>query len=205
MQMILTKEGVWRIMNAERPETMTQDYSKWLDYDEKARALIALAVEDSQFNIIRNKTTSKETWDALREFHEKSSTFNQISTMRKLLDTKMTDDKSIEEHIEEIAEYLQKLSDLEVTGFDNDTVQVSILLSSLSESYNTIITALEVRPKSDLTWSIVTSKLIEEYNRRKSNSESTEKLLKIKGTYKSKQNGDNFCRYCKKTNHNIKD
>lgn len=205
MQMILTREGVWRSMNSERPEESGQNYDKWLDKDEKARALISLAVEDSQFNIIRNKITSKETWDALREFHEKSSTFNQVTTMRRLFDTKMTDDKSIEEHIEEIAEYLQKLSDLEVVGFENDTVQVSILLSSLPESYNTMITALEVRPKSELTWSIVTSKLIEEYNRRRNNSESTEKLLKIKGENNSKNNGYKFCRYCKKTNHNIND
>jgi len=44
---------------------------------------------------------------------------------------------------------------------------VALYLSSLSESYSTLITALETRPERDLNRNLVKEKLIDESRRRK--------------------------------------
>lgn len=207
MQMILIKENVWNAISGNIPEE-PDAYTMWQRSDELARALIALNIEDSQLSLIMDKNTSKLTWEALKDFHEKASTFNRMRTMRKMFETKMNEFKSMENHVEEMSAHLNRLRDLEVNGFDHDSVRVSLLLSSLPESYNTLITALEVRPESELTWPIVTSKLLEEYHRRNMNGNNDEKLLVIGANSGNQRNGKNeglFCRYCKRNNHIIED
>ena len=44
------------------------------------------------------------------------------------------------------------------------------MLSSLPDSYGTLITALETRPEEDLTKELVKNKLLEEYSRRMESS-----------------------------------
>lgn len=62
-----------------------------------------------------------------------------------------------------------------------------------------MITSLEAR--DDLTWSIVTSKLIDEGKQRNlKNVDSNEKLLRVKH-----KNSRTFCNYCKRPNHDIKE
>lgn len=200
MEMILIKEDIWDVISSDTPEEDSPEYTRWKRNNELTRAIISLSVEDSQLSLIMNKTSAKDTWTALKDFHEKSTTFNRMKTMRNMFETKMNESKSMEEHIEQISGYLNKLKDLDVIGFEADSVRVSLLLSSLPREYNTLVTALEVRPESELTWPIVTSKLIEEYQRKREEDSSGEKLLKI-----STENGGEFCKYCKRNNHNIKD
>lgn len=195
MQMILIKEKLWKTISEPAPATTATDRSSWTTADETARALIALSVEDNQLSLIMNKVCAKSTWNALQEFHEKSTIVNKMTLMRNMFDTKMTESTSIEEHIEEMSNYFQKLHNLGVTAFNNDDIKTAILLSSLPESYRTLVTSLESR--DNLTWSLVTSKLMDESKHRAQKSfDSDEKLLKLK-------NEKQFCRYCKRSNHTI--
>lgn len=159
MQMILVKEKVWKTISESAPTEVTA-IAKWQELDGIAQALISLSVDDNQFSLIMDKKTAKEMWKSLREFHENSTIVNKMTLMRNMFDSKMSDSTSIEEHIAEISNYLQKLNGLGVTAFNDETIKSAVLLSSLPESYRTLVTTLEAR--DNLTWSIVTSKLIDE-------------------------------------------
>lgn len=196
MQMILTKEKVWKTIIESRP-TQATELAAWNTSDETARALIVLAVEDNQLSLIMDKLTARGTWDALKEFHQKSTVVSKMTLMRNLFDLKMTDSTPIENHIEEVSNYLQKLNGLGVTAFNDESIKTALILSSLPDSYRTLVTSLEVR--EELTWPVVISKLLDEDKHRlKTSNQSEEKLLKAKADDRKK-----FCKYCKKTNHTI--
>lgn len=55
-----------------------------------------------------------------------------------------------------------------------DNTLVALLLTSLPESYSTLITALQGRDEKDITPKFVKSKLIDEYNRRKEGAETNQ-------------------------------
>lgn len=58
-----------------------------------------------------------------------------------------------------------------------DNIAIAFLLSSLPESYNSIVMSLESRPETDLTLSFVKEKLIQVFKRRKENSHVTNNHL----------------------------
>ena len=80
MVMLLRKECAWYAISENRPTLSTPPTTsenvklqKWIEADEKARALIGLSVSDSQLPQIRNQTSAKESWDALKKFHEQDT------------------------------------------------------------------------------------------------------------------------------------
>lgn len=181
MRMILIKEQVWYAVDGSQPkgELLSSVPVEWLRADQLAKSLISLSVDDNQLYLIAHTVTSKEAWNALREFHEVATNFKRMRTIRILMDIKMAGNKTMEEHIAELSEYLLKLSDMDVIGFDHDAVRVTLLLTSLPESYNALVTALEMRPENELSWPFVTSTLIDEYHRRNCYGNSISRLVKV--------------------------
>jgi len=131
--------------------------------DRKARATIGLLLEDNQLNRIRKLTTAKESWDALRKYHEKSTLSNKVNLLKKLCGLKLTDDDNMELHLSQMEDLIDQLSSLGEALAEHLTV--ALFLSSLPDSYGTLITALETRPEADLTQELVKNKLVEEYRR----------------------------------------
>lgn len=74
-----------------------------------------------------------------------------------------------------------------------------MILSSLPSSYSTLVTALETRPEEDLTFSLVESKLIGEYQRRKASgsviSDSNESVMAVSGK------DSKLCYFCNGSGH----
>lgn len=73
----------------------------------------------------------------------------------------MGDNGDIEAHLAELTNWFQKLSDLGDKLVDS--WKIAMILSSLPESYDGLVTALEARNEEDLTLSLVLSKLTAEY------------------------------------------
>ncbi|KAF2891631.1 hypothetical protein ILUMI_14542 [Ignelater luminosus] len=78
----------------------------------------------------------------------------------------MNENGNMKDPIAELINLFQKLTDI---GEDKLSKKwtVAMILSSLPRSYDSLVTALETRPEADITLSLVKSKLIDEYNRRK--------------------------------------
>lgn len=79
-------------------------------------------------------------------------------------------------------------------------MKFALMLCSLPESYNSLITALEVHPIADLTYSIVKNAIIGESKRRESQlktGENGETALKVNRN----NNGDIVCYFCHRIGH----
>lgn len=215
MELLLIKEGLWDTLNLVKPTLKTDgsnagEISTWQTMDDKARALIGLLVEDSQLCLIRKETTAKATWDALKNYHEKGTLSNKVSLMRRICSLKMDEEGNMESHISELTNLFQRLTDLGEEQL-SDSWTVAMLLSSLPRSYDTLVTALETRPEKDLTISLVQSKLISEYHRRKDtrgveDGKFEDTILKTTQEQKGDINKFNLsCYFCNRRGHFKKD
>lgn len=70
----------------------------------------------------------------------------------------------METHIPNCSTQINQLSALGQYFLDNLTA--ALLLGSFSESYDTLVTALESRPETDITTQFIKSTLFDEYKRR---------------------------------------
>lgn len=204
VELLLIKEKIWFPIDTPIPvaatasnptTTETSKITEWKTADNIARALICLNVEDSQLQYVRNCRSSKAAWDALKAMHEKSTLTNKVSVMRQMYDEKMEEGQSLEEHLGKMNDYFQKLTDLGETM--KEINKVALILSSLPQSWHTIITALEVRDEEALTLTLVESKLSDEEIRRKKYepNNQTEQLFKVSNSRGA------YCDFCKKHNH----
>jgi len=175
MELLLIKEEVWKVVSEPGP-VLANDRSNqsavdaWKKSDDQARATIGLLVEDNQLNHIRSETTAKQMWDSLKDYHEKSTLSNKVILMRRICGSRMEEDGDMEQHIDEMTGLFQRLVALGETQL-SDSWTVAMILSSLPASYSAMVTALETRPESDLTLSLVQSTLIGEYRQRKANTD----------------------------------
>lgn len=150
-------------------------------------------VEDSQLCHIRNSTTAKEAWRALKVHHEKDM-LSKVTLIWRICCCKMEESGNMDDHLINLTDLFQKLTDLG-EELSNSSI-VGIILSSLPRSYDTLVTVLETRPEADLTLSLVQSKLLAEYNRRKEvdGIGGGEAVLKT-------TDRNTTCFFCKKNGH----
>ena len=66
IEILLIKDKLWEVIKKDAPVPMT---TEWQDKDDQARATIGLSVEINQLVHIRNCTSAKEAWRALKSYH----------------------------------------------------------------------------------------------------------------------------------------
>lgn len=197
MELLLIKEDLWTVITSERDTSTRRAEANWDLRDNKARALIGLSIENNQLVHIRNKNSALEVWNSLREAHSKDTLTNRVSLYKQIALLKMKNGDKIEQHIDLMTELFQRLEDLGEEA--SEMWKIGMLFASLPKSYATLVTALEARNESDLTWSLVQTKLYDEYQRQVEDTEFNidDQVLSI-STKK-------FCRYCKRHSHQIQD
>lgn len=163
MELTLMKEDVWVVVKSgmSDPEDITQS---WIRKDEKARALIGLALEDNQLCHIMEATTAKEMWDKLKGYHERGSLSNKIHILRKLCSMRLVENGNMSDHLVEASELVHRLARMGEPLKEH--LVVAVLLSSLPESYDPLVTALEGRPVENLKLDYVKGKLLDQWKRR---------------------------------------
>lgn len=205
MRLLLTKEKLLKVVTDPKPELAD---ASWNSNDEKAQALIGLALEDTQLIHVMTKLTAKEMWDALKDYHERASLSSIIHVVRQLITIRMPENGNMAEHLKEMAALRLRLTALGEEVKDNWFM--ALMLSSLPRSYDGLIVALESRPDADLTVDFVKGKLLDEGRRRvESECHSGEKALVMNTAKSNNANKSNVkkgvCHYCKKEGHYRRD
>lgn len=200
MELLLMKEDLLDIVIKTKPESVTPE---WSAKDGKARAMIGLAVEDSQLVHIIRKQSAKEMWDTLKQIHEASSLSTTLHVLRQLCSLRLSEEGNLLVHLNEMTA-LQNRLEVMNEGL-TDRVFIALILSSLPPSYGSLINVIENKPEEDLTVDFVKSKLRSEFRRRQEceGSVVNDKALKIvsekfKPNEKSKQG---VCHYCQQPGH----
>ena len=225
MKLLLVRDGLWNVVNQDKATATTvhpapgandatgiaaadtatlKAVTEWAKKDESAQVLIGLTVEDSQLRFIKDKKTAHEQWMALKSYHQKNTTSNKVHILKRIIRTTLEEGVDMEAHIATLSDYFDKLNALGVNMTDD--VIACVYLSSLPESYDTLTTALESRPETDLTSEFVKSRLIDAFMRRKGVQEvreSSDRETAMKAEHKANSNGNpkRSCFFCKKEGH----
>ena len=182
---VLINSDLWEFVNSDCPAPIEEtaknaagedvitvknekEISTWMSKDQKAFSNLILSVDDSQLQLIKKCTTSKSAWNELKSYHQKSTLSNKVSLLKQACKMQLREGDDMGNHIFKMEEIFDKLANLG-KNLEED-LRVAIILSSLPESYNTLITALEARDEKDLTMALVKSKL----GRIRESSESCE-------------------------------
>lgn len=161
MELILIKEELYEMVSCPKPPLPS---AAWLAKDGKARAVIGLALENNQLTHVMKAETAKEMWEVLQKIHHRSSLVNKIHVLRQLLRLQLEEGGNMADHIASVMELSQRLEAMgeQLSGF----WLVAILLSSLPQSYDGLIVALESRKDDELDLEYVKGKLLDEWKRR---------------------------------------
>ena len=164
VKMMLMRDELWGLVDGTEvaPAELTAVYTRKLA---KATATIGLTVDDSFLLMIGDKETPKAMWDALKEHFQSDSLANELFLRRKFYQARMSDgDDDVQGHINSLREIQRQLAGINCKISDREFVMV--LLGSLPDSWQSLITALESRA-DDLTLSFVQQRLLHEESRRK--------------------------------------
>lgn len=160
VELLLGKEGVWDVVNAEIPAAKT---TEWLAKDSKAKGIIGLLVEDSLIVTIKKMRHAREYWMTLKDSYEKPSLSNQVYLLKRLCRMQLGN-QAMDTHISQM---LSLVDELQAIGEElKEQLVVAMILGSLPDEYDSLVTALETRPTAELTIISVKERLIQEYQRR---------------------------------------
>ena len=229
MKMVLIGKDLWEIVTGGEVlagGATNQAINSFRKRDNKALSIICLAIEADLKIYVRSAKSSKEAWDALENTFEEKTLSKIIQYRRKLYSVKLKEKQSMTEHVNHVKTLSEHLEALEDPVRERDLVIV--LLSSLPEEYNNLITTLETLDEEKLTWVYVRDRVICEYDRKQKQSdhepskeiekEPHDALLcgacckkggKFSKNDNNKNNNNNQtkfpCHYCQETGHYIKD
>ena len=120
-----------------KPKSMTE---KWKLKDRQALLLIRLTLSRNvAFNIEKEKTTSG-LLKALSNMYEKPSAINKVYLMRRFFNLQMSETGSVSDHINEFNMIVSQLNSVDI-NFE-DEIKALILMSSLPESWDTVVAAI---------------------------------------------------------------
>ena len=207
VELLLIKEGLWDLVEVNPPAERNVE---WLNRDGKAKATIGLLVEDDQLVHIRSTKSAKEAWNALKEYHEKSTLSSRIFLLKKLCTLKLSEHGNLEEHLNKMIDWYNQL--VAIWEDMNESFLIGIIFCGLPESYNSLINVLESKAPNELTLSVVKGKLLDEYHRRVNCSAQSSTMgdtaLKTKSNnFRKKEDSTKLsdCYFCKKKGHLKKD
>lgn len=195
MKMFLIEKDCWEAIE-QTEEVMNEEMTK---KDRKALALIARCIEKSQLFLIRNHGNSAAAWKSIQDHYQRSNMMMKVKLNRRLREKKLAVGGSMPEHINAILQFIDQLQDIGTTVEDEEAVV--ILLTSLNDDYDGIITALSAWPEDRVTMANVRSSLIEEWERKAKPYKPIKERLGPKVNVKTDDKAEFICYYCKEPGH----
>ena len=168
VELLLRKENLWGVVNEPKPEVPDAD---WMEQNGKALVLIGLLLDDNQLQYVRRLEYAFEYWNALKSNHERATLTNKVSVLKSICRLKLDEKGSMSEHLSQMSELSEKLHQMGEPI--KDSLLIAFMLSSLPDSYNSIVMALEARPENELSIEMVKEKLLQEDLRRRVNSSNS--------------------------------
>ncbi|KFM70371.1 Retrovirus-related Pol polyprotein from transposon TNT 1-94, partial [Stegodyphus mimosarum] len=200
--MLLMRDGLDDLLYSPPPSKPDDEFLK---RDKQARAIINLCIDDSQIIHVRDETTTAGTWQKLKSIHERSNLSSKLYLLRKLYSIKMAEHGDMIAHITHMMDLVERLKAIGENIPDQHVA--ALMLVSIPESYNNLITAIEAREETLITTDLVKTKLTDEYNRRleqqadRSSNSSTAFKSAINARNYDNSRQKKFCTFCKRSGH----
>lgn len=182
MQLALSSANIWTDMmrsqeavvgpappvaDLVRTATYNENIAAYLANQQRGLELIAMNVSDHEARRIRRAATGMEAWNIFSTFYQRQSLESQVRIRRQLYGTTLSYGGDMREHLDFMSDLIDQLAEVGVTLSDAD--QIGAITMSLSREYDGLVTAFDLSNVENLTLSSVTSRLIDEYDRRHGN------------------------------------
>ncbi|GFY80937.1 pleiotropic drug resistance 4 [Actinidia rufa] len=139
---------------------------EWKKMNRKTIGLIRYCIGHEVFHHVAQETSAYELWIKLEEMYQAKTTRNKALLMRRLGNLKLQRGTTVAEYTSEFQNLVNQLNNVDLQ-FD-DEMQALLLLSSLSESWETLMVSLSNSvPNGKLTTSMVMDALFNEEARRR--------------------------------------
>lgn len=147
-----------------KPTTKTDDV--WTRMNKKTVAQIRQWIDHSVFHHVSQESNAYKLWEKLESMYQAKTARNKTLLMRRLVNHKLRSGTSITEHMSQFQDLVNQLGAAEWCLEDEE--QAILLLSSLPESWETlVITLSNSAPGGKVTMEMVTDALLSEESRRK--------------------------------------
>lgn len=105
MKALLVSKGLWTVIDP----TVTDDETTDIDDDQKALALVILALGEDQMVHVEECTTARAAWKKLQDIYAEGSTANRMRLYEKLLTLKLEDGTDVRKHVQQLAQTRKQL------------------------------------------------------------------------------------------------
>ena len=166
-KMTLIRDGVWDIVNEKEtaPEDITSDaYTKYSSRKNRALATIVLSIDPALLYLVGDPDNPVVVWKKLSNQFQKKTWANKLRLRKRLHSLHLKEGDAVQDYIKSITEIFNELS---IVGDEiSDEDRVVYLLTSLPDSFNTLVTALEAG--GDIpNMEVVTERLLHEESKRR--------------------------------------
>ncbi|GFZ09851.1 PAM68-like protein [Actinidia rufa] len=137
---ILVQQGLAKALKGKdaKPETMKDD--DWEELMMKCVSTIRLCIADNIINNVMDEDSASALWEKLEKLYLAKSLTNKLHMKRQLYRLKMEKGGSLMEHMNVFNGYLDQLRKVDVKIDEED--KALLLLTSLPDSYDTLVTTL---------------------------------------------------------------
>lgn len=168
IKLVLMERGLWSFIaggEESPPETATTNVrNAYRLRSDKAYSLIALSVEKNLQVHISTTTDPKIAWDTLKNQFECVSITQVVRLNRKFYAATMNEGTDILEHLTHMTTLAEQLR--EMNEEISDKKFATVVLGSLPESYDNLISSLNTQKIEELNWENIKALLIEEQLKR---------------------------------------
>lgn len=192
MRAVLKERKVWNVIDDAAPVATAEAAVKikWNDDNGKAKDLMGLAISDGDIAHIQYCVTGKEAWETLRNLYREASLSGRVRVLKRIFRMKLEHGGSMRDHVNNLMGALEELAGMEKPM--DDDMAVSVLLASLGEEYDSLVTGIESWNETRITFINVKSKLLEEW-KKKTDANDVGSALKVKPVF--------TCYNCKQPGH----
>ncbi|GFZ19756.1 hypothetical protein Acr_28g0004610 [Actinidia rufa] len=171
------------VVHAPHAQEERQDHARRRSTSQ-LRATLALLKVSRHSGFIRGETSAYELWIKVEEMYQVKTSRNKALLMRRLVNLKLQRETTVAEHTSEFQNLVNQLTSVDLQ-FDNE-MQALLLLSSLPESWETLVVSLSnLALNGKLTTSMVMDALFNEEARRRemgSTDQSESQALVLEGS-----------------------
>lgn len=148
----------------QKPEEKTD--KEWELLNRKVVAMIRKYIDRSLFEHVSTYTNAYELWSKLESMIQKKTPRNKAHLVRRLVKLEYKDGQGMIEHLNTFKGLVNQLTKIEMKI--DDELQALLLLSSLPESWDTLVVTLSNSvPDGKLSMDTVSDSLLNEESRRK--------------------------------------
>ena len=196
--------------SSEEPNSGT--IASWYKKDKKAQAVIGLNLSNDLLENVRDVTTTKERWNAIKNVFERHTLLNKLSAHKRFFTATMSTDESVLQFSNRIRQLSSTLKSMDVIISESE--MAIALLNGLPEEYNALITALDAidEDETKLNFEFIKSRVIQEEQRIRMRTSwaqaksETAALLTTRSASSSLSGGHQrrrsyYCNFCKHPGH----